>query len=194
PSGDLVIGSELFDYLAKSGVEIHLVSRFRCRWIFLKPHLWPLLLVELFRVVWACHRARPDIWLTYHSYYKAPDIIGPLCCRLLHIPYVIFQGIYSTKRRRKLKTRAGFYLNRLALQQACTVFTNKKSDYANLVRLLPTERVVYIPPGLHPEDFYFDEEQRRRIRAKLGVEDRVVVMTAAMFRPGVKTRGICMVI
>lgn len=194
PSGDLVIGSELFDYLAKSGADIHLASRFRCRWIFLKPHRWPLLLVELFRVVRACYKTRPDIWLTYHSYYKAPDIIGPVCCRFLKIPYVIFQGIYSTKRRRKLKTRAGFYLNRLALQQACAVFTNKKADHANLVRLLPAERVVYIPPGLHPEDFYFEEQQRRQIRAKLGVEDRVVVMTAAMFRPGVKTRGICRVI
>ena len=194
PSGDLVIGSELFDYLAKNGVDIHLASRFRCRWIYLKPHLWPLLLVELFRVVWACYKTRPDIWLTYHSYYKAPDIIGPLCCRLLKIPYVIFQGIYSTKRRKKLKTRAGFYLNRLALQQARTVFTNKKADHANLVRLLPAEGVVYTPPGLHPEEFYFEPEQRRRIRQELGVEDRVVVMTAAMFRPGVKTRGIIQVI
>ncbi len=194
PSGDLIIGTELFNYLEKEGVRIELTSRFRCRWIYLKPFLWPLLFVELLRVLWVCMTKKPDLWLTYHSYYKAPDMLGPLCCRLLGIPYVIFQGIYSTKRRKKMKTRVGFYLNRIALRCAACVFVNKKTDYTNLVRLLPVEQILYIPPGIHPEDFCFSEELRHKIRAKLGAGDRVVVMTAAMFRPGVKTRGVCQVI
>ncbi len=194
PSGDLIIGVELMQFLIKKGVAVQVVSRFRCRWIYLKPHLWPLLFVEIGKVLLLCRRERPDIWLTYHSYYKAPDVIGPLCCRLLGIPYVIFQGIYSTKRRKVLKSRIGFYLNRRALQHAAAVYTNKKADYANLVRLLPQERVVYIAPGLHPEDFRFEAVAREVIRHKLQAEERIVIMTAAMFRPGVKTEGILQVI
>ena len=66
-----------------------------------------------------------DLWFTYHTYYKAPDLLGPYATSKLTIPYVIFQGIYSTKRRRKLKTLPGFYLNRDVLRAARHVFINK---------------------------------------------------------------------
>lgn len=194
PSGDLIIGTEIFEFLGSRGVEIELASKFRCRWIYFKPQLWPLLFVEFFRVLWLCRKVKPDLWLTYHSYYKAPDIIGSLCCRLLGIPYVIFQGIYSTKRRKKLKTWAGFYLNRMALSQADRVLNNKRPDHFNLARLLPEDRLAYVPPGLHPEDFQFSESSRKQTRERLMAKDRVLVMTAAMFRPGVKTRGLLQVI
>ena len=190
PSGDLIIGTEIYDYLRQQGAEIHLVSKFRCRWLYLKPYLWPLLLLEILRVLYVCRINRPDIWLTYHSYYKAPDIIGSVCCRILGIPYVIFQGIYSTKRRKSVKTVVGFHLNRFALLQSRCIFTNKKSDQLNLERIVPTERVHYVPPGLHPQDFQFNNEARERILQDLRVNGQVVIMTAAMFRPGVKTEGL----
>lgn len=194
PSGDLIIGTELFEFLRKHGAEVQLASRFRCRWIYLRPHLWPQLLLALWRAYLLCKKVRPDIWLTYHCYYKAPDLIGPLCCRLLNIPYVITQGIYSTKRKRKISTWAGFHLNRMALRQATCIFSNKRPDYENLQRLLPVERLKYIAPGLHPSEFICEGQARLRIRSALNAENRVVVMTAAMFRPGVKTRGILHVI
>ncbi len=190
PSGDLIIGSELFAFLQEKGAEIELVSRFRCRWIYFKPHLWPLFIIELVRVVLLCRRKKPDIWLTYHSYYKAPDVLGALCCRLVKIPYAVFQGIYSTKRRRSARSMPGFYLNRMTLEKATVVFSNKKNDHTNLGRLLPAGTLSYIPPGLHANDFRFDAAARRRVRHTFAAGERVVVMSAAMFRPGVKTRGI----
>lgn len=194
PSGDLVIGTELFSYLVRNGAEVELVSKFRCRWIYLKPHLWPLLIVELLRVLSHCRKNRPDLWVSYHSYYKAPDVVGALCCRLLGIPYVIFQGIYSTKRRRSLKTLVGFHLNRLALLSTQCVFTNKKPDEKNLRRLLDPDKIIYVPPGLHPEEFQFDGLSRKQLRSQWQIENSLVVFTAAMFRPGVKTDGIIRVI
>jgi len=190
PSGDLIIGTEIYDYLKQQGAEIHLISRFRCRWLYLKPYLWPVMVFELFKVLYLCRKNPPDIWLTYHSYYKAPDILGSLCCMILGIPYTIFQGIYSTKRRRSLKTIAGFYLNRFALQQAAYIFSNKKSDTINLKRIMPVDRVHYIPPGLQPQEFGFNREARQRIRRELQAGKRVIIMSAAMFRPGVKTDGL----
>src|SRR3546814_11789422 len=34
-------------------------------------------------------RQRPQLWFTYHPYYKAPDWIGPKVARALRIPYVL---------------------------------------------------------------------------------------------------------
>lgn len=187
PSGDLVLGTEIFTHLNQAGHDCRLASKLRCRWIYLQP-------LQLLRLLWERHRVvkelkgnRPDLWLSYHCYYKAPDLLGPFCAKRLGIPYVIFQGIYSTKRRRTLKTQPGFYLNRHALQSAVMVITNKRHDEQNLLRLLPRQRVRYIAPGLHTAAFTFSGEDRLRLRGSWGIHDEVVIMAAAMFRPGVKT-------
>lgn len=194
PSGDLVLGTELHNHLVQAGHHCRLVSRLRCRWIYLHPGKLAQLVAERRRVRRMLRREPADLWLSYHSYYKAPDMLGPWCARRLGIPYVIFQGIYATKYRRRLLTWPGFQLNRRALLAADMVFTNKRRDLRNLLRLLPTERVRYIAPGLHTAAFTFDAEARRRQRRSWGVTDEVVVMAAAMFRPGVKTIGLMTVI
>jgi glycosyltransferase involved in cell wall biosynthesis len=135
-----------------------------------------------------------DLWLTYHSYYKAPDLLGPYCCRRLGLPYVIFQGIYSTKRRKHWTTWAGFVLNRQALLTARHVFTNRKEDLVNLARIVPQESLTFVPPGIFTEQFFFDAEWRKQLRSQMNIADGIVVVTAAMFRPGVKTEGLSWVI
>ncbi len=190
PSGDLVFGTEIHDHLNQAGNTCYLVSRLRCRWIFLQPVKLLRLLIERRRVVAKLRKNPPDIWLSYHCYYKAPDLLGTYCARKLKIPYVIFQGIYSTKRRRTLKTWPGFYLNRSVLQTAKLVITNKRRDEHNLLRLLPRNCVCYIPPGIHTENFTFNSESRKIVREQWNIDNEVVIMAAAMFRPGVKTAGL----
>ncbi|MFC1532796.1 glycosyltransferase family 4 protein [Thermodesulfobacteriota bacterium] len=194
PSGDLITGGELFEYLNKKGNSVTTISRLRTRWIYWKPWLWPYILLEIFRILSSLRKDQVDIWVTYHSYYKAPDPIGPVCSRLLGIPYVIFQGIYSTKRRRRVKTLPGFILNRMALLSADIVFTNKKKDEVNLKRIIPRNRLCYVKPGIDPQSFVFDERARREMRSEWKVGDDPVILTAAMFRPGVKTEGLMLVI
>jgi glycosyltransferase involved in cell wall biosynthesis len=132
--------------------------------------------------------------LTYHTYYKAPDLLGPVCSRRLAVPYAIFQGIYSTKRRRDWRTLAGFLLNRRALTAADHVFTNRKEDFLNLGRIISWERLTYVVPGIRPGQFPFDREAREDLRRRWGVGDRTLVVSAAMFRPGVKSEGLAWVI
>ncbi len=195
PSGDLIIGSELHDFFVKNGQSVKTASRLRCRWLYLKPWQYPQLARERRAVVQLARQtAAPDIWFSYHSYYKAPDLLGPFCSARLSIPYVLFQGIYSTSRKRNLVTLPGFLLNRAALRAAAMVFTNKKNDEVNLKRLLPAERVTFIPPGLCPDQFTFEPAARHSLREQWAVGGRRVVLTAAMFRPGVKTSGIKTVI
>lgn len=194
PSGDLVIGTELHEYLQGKKHTIELVSRLRCRWIYYRPLALLRLLREKSRVISHCRNRRPDLWLSYHSYYKAPDLLGSACSQKLGIPYAIFQGIYSTKRRRRLATLPGFLLNRKVLLAADHVFANKKGDYANLQRLLPEPRLSYIAPGIDPRFFVFAEDWRKNLRQRWQIAGETVVMTAAMMRPGVKTAGLTRVI
>ena len=194
PSGDLVIGTELFNYLQNRQHRIELVSKLRCRWIYNRPLELLRLAGERQQSLNHCREMQPDLWLSYHSYYKAPDLLGPWCSRALNLPYVIFQGIYSTKRRRQLKTLPGFLLNRKALLSASLVFTNKKRDLKNLKRLLPDNRLSYIAPGIHPHLFKFAGEWREELQRQWQIQDETIIMTAAMMRPGVKTEGLARVI
>jgi glycosyltransferase involved in cell wall biosynthesis len=194
PSGDLVTATEIVDYLVRQGHEVIQASTLRCRWIYWKPWLWPKLRLERGRMLRQFQHNGVDIWFTYHTYYKAPDLLGPRVAKTLSIPYVIFQGIYSTKRRRDWKTRPGFYLNRRSLCAARHIFTNKKLDLLNLKRLIPENKITYIAPGLLPDNFNFDPRARAEIRKTLKLGDDPMVFSAAMFRRDVKTEGLTWVI
>jgi glycosyltransferase involved in cell wall biosynthesis len=194
PSGDQVIGAGLFEYLAGQGNKLRTVSNLRCRWIYWKPWLLPQIVREHQRAKRWVDLNRPDLWLTYHTYYKGPDILGPTICGKTGLPYVIFQGVYATKRRRTLKTWPGFVLNRNALLASKHVFTNKRKDFTNLKRIIPAERLTYVPPGIFPERFSFNDNARSSLRRSWNVGDAPVVLAAAMFRSDVKTVGLSMLI
>ncbi|UCD89865.1 MAG: glycosyltransferase family 4 protein [Desulfobacterales bacterium] len=194
PSGDLMIAKSLYDYLESNDHSLRIMSTFRSRWVFWKPWLWIRLIGDARRMMRKLPKNSVDLWFTYHSYYKAPDLMGPLVSRRFKIPYVIFQGIYSTKRRRDWKTWPGFILNQKALCAADHVFTNKKVDLNNLRRLLPSQRITYITPGINSEDFSFDTVARNELKVFWNVGDEPVVLSAAMFRPDVKTEGLSLVI
>jgi glycosyltransferase involved in cell wall biosynthesis len=194
PSGDQVTATEIADYLVSKGHEVIQPSSLRCRWLYWKPWQWPKLLVEIRRVIRRFFKTDVDLWFTYHSYYKAPDLLGSYASQKINVPYVIFQGIYSTKRRRRLKTLPGFYLNKRALCAARHVFVNKTLDWANLKRLIANERISYVSPGIHPADFNFDRDARQSLRNQWKIDDEPVVFSAAMFRADVKTEGLIWVI
>ena len=194
PSGDLILGTEIFGHLQDSNNRVEIASTLRTRWIYYKPIKLIKLYTERKNIVKKLQASAPDIWLSYHSYYKAPDLLGPYCSDKLNIPYVIFQGIYSTKRRKKLSTLPGFLLNTYALQRADHIFANKRQDLINLARIIPPEKLTYIAPGIHPQNFTYKEEERRKLRPMWASGDEIVIMTAAMMRQGVKTEGISRVI
>jgi glycosyltransferase involved in cell wall biosynthesis len=41
---------------------------------------------------------RPDLWFSYHVYYKSPDWIGPHVAKTLGIPYIVAEGSHAPKR------------------------------------------------------------------------------------------------
>jgi glycosyltransferase involved in cell wall biosynthesis len=190
PSGDLIIARGLRDFLEGRGHTVHPVSPFRARWIYWRPWRLPALLREWRRADRRLAGEPADLWLTYHTYYKAPDLLGPGLSRRHGIPYIIFQGIYSTKRRKRFESWPGFHLNRRALLAARCVFTNRRDDRVNLRRLLPEDRIGYVAPGIRPGDFPFDPGARQALRDEWQVGGAMVILSAAMFRPGVKADGL----
>lgn len=194
PSGDTVIPQELKDFLTGRGHEVLPAPELATRGLVRTPYRWPEALMAGLRTRAFLARERPELWLTYHSYHKAPDLLGPLA-RACGVPYVIFAGSYATRPRKQLATRPGFLLNRRALLAAELVIANTPTDHENLRRLLPDERILAIPAALDTHPFAPDPATRDAWRAAWrgtwgASEDTVVILVAAMLRPGVKAEGV----
>ncbi|MGL4437937.1 MAG: glycosyltransferase family 4 protein, partial [Bosea sp. (in: a-proteobacteria)] len=91
---------QLFALLGSLGHEVRLVSRLRARLsepddlthLQLAASREIAILREDFKV-W-----RPDLWFTYHLYYRAPDLLGPGISASFGIPYVAAEASYAAKR------------------------------------------------------------------------------------------------
>lgn len=187
-SGDVTIARDVADFLRSTGNEVTPVLSPTSKWLWRNPAQWEPTR-KAARNALSLARAS-DAWLTYHTYYKTPDVIGPWAAKKAGIPYCIFSGAYARKRLWDLKTAPGYLLNRRALTRADHIFCNKRDDFINCLRLLPPERVTYIRPGIVTRDFAYDEEARARLRKEWLCQGKVVVITAAILREGVKTQGV----
>jgi glycosyltransferase involved in cell wall biosynthesis len=191
PSGDLSIARSLRTALAGMGHDCREAPACRTRWFWKSRRGWARVLAGFVRTFRWTVSFRPQVWLTYHSYYKSPDVFGPALTSMLRIPYVLFQPMYSTKRGKTPETRFGFQLNRLALLCARQAFTNNINDLEALRRILPKEKIAYLPPGIFPEDFCRDADAGLMTRESCGIpKNAVLLMTAARFRPGVKFQSL----
>lgn len=167
------------------------MSRFRARWFWREKGGWYRAVQGAVEALRRSRAWRPHLWLTYHTYYKAPDVIGPWLSRLLRIPYVLVQPMYGTKYRRRAATRPGFYLNRWALRCAHLAVSNNRNDLAALERVMPLNRLAYVAPGIFPEMFARCEAARHAVRAHYGFADHhPVLLTVARFRTGAKRKSL----
>lgn len=105
PSGDRRVARLLIRALKARGHDVRIASRQRTRDGLGDPkrqirvkRLGKRLadgLVQRYRAPGAwC----PDIWFTYHLYYKAPDWIGPAVAEALDIPYIVAEASHALKR------------------------------------------------------------------------------------------------
>jgi glycosyltransferase involved in cell wall biosynthesis len=92
--------------------------------------------------------AAPELWLTYHLYYKAPDWLGPRVSAALGIPYVIAEASYAPKRAGG-SWDIGHRAVAEALRRADAVLGLNPADRACVLPLLPgPQRWVALPPFL----------------------------------------------
>ncbi len=106
PSGDRQIARLLMRALGEAGHDVEVASRLRSRDADGDPELQKRLrdmgaaeaegLTSAYRDRAAGER--PDLWFTYHLYYKAADWIGPGVAAQLRIPYVVAEASVAPKR------------------------------------------------------------------------------------------------
>jgi len=105
PSGDRRVARLFLDALRRAGHQPIVASRLRSYdGAGDRPHQARLATIARATAVRLLRRwreepdAAPELWLTYHLYYKAPDWLGPTISAALGIPYVIAEASYAPKR------------------------------------------------------------------------------------------------
>ena len=90
----------------------------------------------------------PELWFTYHLYYKAPDWLGPAVSAALGIPYVVAEASCAPKRAGG-EWDGGHRAVMRALAAAAAVFGLNPVDRACVLPLLrDPHRWVALPPFL----------------------------------------------
>jgi glycosyltransferase involved in cell wall biosynthesis len=186
PSGDRTVARLYMKALEEAGFHTEIATNLR---IFDPSGAEPaqtLLLLAADEMAWrlvslwgAKGARRPDLWFTYHVYHKSPDLIGPLVCEELDIPYVIAEPSHAPKRREgpwaRLLARSG-----KAIRRADRVFVATQAD-AECVAPLRDGRggMVMLAPFLDPKGWPGQEKGSRN-------NGIVHLVSVAMMRPGDK--------
>lgn len=150
PSGDRRIARLTVKALDRAGFEPFVASALRTREgagdAAAQARLAAAAEAETARLVAALRDAPPALWLTYHCYYKAPDLIGPAVSRALGIPYVVLEGTRSPRRLSGPWARFAA-ASEAALDAAAVVFWFTGRDLPALEAGRPEgQRLVHLPP------------------------------------------------
>ncbi len=199
PSGDRRVARLLVQALELAGHEVRLASELRSyegqgdpmRQQALCDEGWAIAaaLVAAWRGPEAADR--PELWFTYHLYYKAVDWIGPAVCAALDIPYVVAEASHAPKR-----AKGPWALNHAGVEQALRaadlVLCPTRDDLA-CVRgsTRPGVPVLQLPPFLDAVPYVAARAGRSQHRARLaavhGLDSAVPwIVVSAMMRPGDK--------
>lgn len=127
---------------------------------------------------WRADGGAPDLWFTYHNYYKAPDLLGPAISQRLDIPYVVAEAS-DAERRASGDWAAHTRIVRegLAAADLHLYFTDRDRQGLEPWRSDRTA-LLELPPFIA-----FDREPRRSAEKVRSVPR---LITAAMMREGTK--------
>ncbi|KAA0695669.1 glycosyltransferase [Neorhizobium sp. P12A] len=124
---------------------------------------------------WRQTGAPPDLWFSYHTYYKTPDLLGPVIASMFGIPYITAEASYA-KRHDASGWAANQRLVTEGVRQAAVNLCFTERDRAGLVANIPDGRYERLLPFIDVEPFRQANSQG---------DDRRLV-TVAMMRPGDK--------
>ena len=185
PSGDRAMARGLKTAVIAAGYAVSTASTLRS--FLAKPHAarQAEILDEAAREIEAIAarwksmstEARPAIWLTYHNYYKAPDLLGPTLSRCFSIPYVLAEASHAAKRAEVWGVwhEAASLATRRADTHLCLT-ARDKLGIASLIR--PDAQVVDLPPFIDLEGLPLAGRGQRPGPVRL--------LTVAMMRSGDK--------
>jgi glycosyltransferase involved in cell wall biosynthesis len=188
PSGDRRMARALIAALESRGHTVEVVSDFASyigqadaaavRSVCAKGYEMAQTLAQTFRAKTA--EERPELWFTYHVYYKAPDWLGPIVTNALGIPYVVAEASFAPK-------HAGgpWEINLIgveaAIRRADLIFGLNSADTECVAPFLKSaDRLVALKPFVKP----FLPPMRAATQRPTGGPVRL--LTVAMMRAGAK--------
>jgi glycosyltransferase involved in cell wall biosynthesis len=179
PSGDRQMARQFLKLLAMAGHDATVVSTLRS-WSreASEPHLADLerrAAAERARIAAAWQESRaPDLWFTYHPYYKSPDLIGPALSARAGIPYVTAGASLSIKRQEgEWQPYQAIVASGLADAALNLYFAPR--DRPGLAMVTASDRLAAFPPCLDIEP-----------APRRPPQQPPTIVTAAMARPGRK--------
>lgn len=156
PSGDRAMARAFIAALELAGFAPVLASELRSRDGAGDPARQAALLAEaealLPGLIETGRRAGWRLWLTYHNYYKAPDLLGPRVAAALGIAYV---QVESTRARKRFGGPWDAFARHAeaAADAAQVIFHLTARDAEALLAFrAPGQRIVHLPPFLARPD------------------------------------------
>jgi len=151
PSGDREMARNLMQAIAAQGDTVELASRLRVYDKAGDARVQTALRSEADAEARRLTAELPRdtaVWVTYHNYYKSPDLLGPRVCKARNIPYVQLESTRATSRLNG--PWAGFAQ---AAHDACDaariIFYHTANDLITLEReRFGDQNLVELPPFL----------------------------------------------
>ena len=195
PSGDRLIAQNIMNALQLSNANDELCSRYIA---YSKRYDSEILierkagaiteattLVEKYLAMTV--RERPQIWLTYHPYCKAPDWIGPIVSKALNIPYVTIEAAKTGQGGVKDSWQDWRKEAQNGIIQADKHLVFKPTDRAYLSQLLGTEeKLEAFTPFINAENI---EIASHISLPKHWQSNTPVLITTGMMRKGKKEQN-----
>ncbi|WP_262386444.1 D-inositol-3-phosphate glycosyltransferase [Roseobacter fucihabitans] len=152
PSGDRAMGRAILQALEHGNMDAELVSTLQtvdkqgCRDI--QTRLLAQAEREATRLITLGQHSNWQVWITYHSYYKAPDLVGPVVAAALKLPY--FQIEATRARKRLTGPWAAFAQAAEAASDAADVIFHLTQRDALALRAYqaPHQKIIHLPPFL----------------------------------------------
>lgn len=157
PSGDRLMARMLVAYLGAAGHKVTVASDLRtylgrsedvAGWGTLQKAAK----AEVARIEQTWAGAVPDLWFSYHPYYKSPDLIGPVLAQSFGLTWVTCEASYSARRNLGIWAE----MQALALDMVKGAALNlclTDRDWAGLVAAAPGVSVARFPPFIDTSPF-----------------------------------------
>ncbi len=192
PSGDRLIAGNLIAAMKLAGFGVHLASRYIAyskrsdEEVMIKRKTGAL--EEAAALIAKYHSMpldeRPEIWVTYHPYCKAPDWVGPILANALAIPYVTVEAAKTGQGDEWLAWRKEA---QAGIRLADRHLWFKPTDRDYLVKILGSnERLCHLSPFVDLDNI---EETQPVQLPKHWDRDTPVLITVGMMRKGKKDRN-----
>ncbi|WP_227271698.1 glycosyltransferase family 4 protein [Roseobacter weihaiensis] len=174
PSGDRTMAQAILQALSLGGIDTDLASELQTRdgagdaQVQAARH--EKAAREVARLIPAGQAAGWRVWITYHNYYKAPDLIGPVVADALKIPYLLVE---ATRARKRLQGPWAGYAQaaEAATDAAAIVFYLTSHDSAALQAYgAASQRLVHLRPFLPRKDLPPTPTTKRKGLLSVGMQ------------------------